>query len=339
MQINEVQNEIEMKQKENCEILEGVRKKLIETEEITPELMREVIETIQIYTNAANIYIGKKLPAAPQEPESEEGGNEGEENEEEEEKEKEDGEKDENGEEEEDPTKHFPPSEETDPINEDPDPTPIDDSKAKIEYLYVTQQNDFMVDNLLFEGEGVTWDVWKKKEGEEEEAEAEDEEEGEKKEKPQEPPPELFIPEVLLNDKIKYFDIPKLGSYLAIPFTYNSSIHPHAFDELFKPKKPEGEEEEEEQHHEEEEEEDEKPKESKKDEPPPPPEALPLPIDMIVCLDTMGLDKQFTEDQRLEVHSWTPLLKDAYERIEKKAFLEEVDRFKGLQEENIVLLF
>lgn len=65
--------------------------------------------------------------------------------------------------------------------DDSPDTDPGKDAIPRIEYLYASKGNEFMLDNELFENEGVTFDLWKKKEGEEEEEENQDEEEGEKK--------------------------------------------------------------------------------------------------------------------------------------------------------------
>ena len=43
-------------------------------------------------------------------------------------------------------------------------------------------------------------------------------------------PQHIFIPEVVRDERIHFFKVPKLGSYLAIRLEYNSCLSPDALD-------------------------------------------------------------------------------------------------------------
>lgn len=155
---------------------------------------------------------------------------------------------------------------------------------------------------------------------------------------------------MLSEPRMRYFGIPKLGSYMALGFTYQSSLHPDAFVPP-EPKEGEGEEEEDED-------EDDKKKKGKKgkkgkkyesdsdddddeDKPKkeePPPEPHTLPIDMVICFDSIGKDKEINQSNNPKIHEWAQQIKRIYEQEEKDQFLEEYNEnikkdLKGVSED------
>lgn len=86
-----------------------------------------------------------------------------------------------------------------------------------------------MVDKILPKGEGVTHDIWKEEEpAEGGEGEAAEEGEGgdndATEEEAEELPKSIYIKEVCREPRMKYYDVPKLGSYMAIELTYESCL-------------------------------------------------------------------------------------------------------------------
>jgi hypothetical protein len=99
--------------------------------------------------------------------------------------------------------------------------------------------HDFMIDNVVKRSEGVVHQLWGIKrtlegvEELEEEVKAEvDEGEGENhEEEPEEVVPKhIIIPEVVREPRIKYFKVPKLGSFVAVKTSYNSCLSVEALD-------------------------------------------------------------------------------------------------------------
>ncbi len=82
----------------------------------------------------------------------------------------------------------------------------------------------------------MTYDIFKEKEAEgEKEGGAEEGEggEGEKEgevEKQDEEEPNLFIKDVVREPRMKFFEVPRLGCYLAVPLNYENSEFESAFD-------------------------------------------------------------------------------------------------------------
>ena len=72
-----------------------------------------------------------------------------------------------------------------------------------------------MIGQLLKKEEGVTFDVLAQKEGQEEDKER---------------PNHVLIPEVVREPKMHYYQVPRLGSYLAIKLEYNSCLFEESFD-------------------------------------------------------------------------------------------------------------
>ena len=98
-----------------------------------------------------------------------------------------------------------------------------------------------MVDQILKQDEGITYQALFN--GEEEPAAEDAEEEPEevdddgnpipkpKKEKPEKLPKFKLVDEVVREPNMHYYNVPRLGSYLAIKLEYNSCLFEEAFDD------------------------------------------------------------------------------------------------------------
>ena len=79
----------------------------------------------------------------------------------------------------------------------------------------------------------MTYDLFRDEDKDEKEPTAEEEEpdeEGKPIEKVEKLPKFIIIPEVVREPRIHYYDVPKLGSYLAIKLEYESCLFEEAFD-------------------------------------------------------------------------------------------------------------
>lgn len=120
---------------------------------------------------------------------------------------------------------------------------------------------------------------------------------------------------------------------MALGFTYQSSLHPDAYVPP-EPKENEGEEEDEDKKDsDDDEDEEDKPK---KEEPPPEPHTLP--VDMVICFDSIGKDKEIEQSNNPQIHEWAGQIKRIYEKEEKDQFLEEFNEnikkdLKGVSED------
>lgn len=124
-----------------------------------------------------------------------------------------------------------------DKAHEDPEAPEI------IKYIHASPDHDFLIDKVLLQDQGLTHDVFKppapKEEGgEEENKDNENEGEGEKeKAEPKEPeivyPQNIFVEEVVRENRVHYFKVPRLGSYLAVELKYNSCLTEETFEKAF----------------------------------------------------------------------------------------------------------
>jgi hypothetical protein len=153
-------------------------------------------------------------------------------------------------------------------------------------------------------------------------------------------PKHIFIPEVVREEKMHWYEVPRLGSYLAIKMEYNSCLSEEAFDAALKDyqevsvKKEEQEKEieehkanvaqaqaawEEEDHG---------------DEPFVPEEKTWEAIDyapyktekvqFVVCLNTMGQDREFTEEQKKFALREVQAYRDRWEVLEQENLLADI---------------
>lgn len=178
-----------------------------------------------------------------------------------------------------------------------------------------------MVDQILKQEQGITFKAIFEAEDEPEEAPVEEEpeldEEGNPIPKPQKPKPEKLpkfklVEEVVREPSMHYYAVPRLGSYLAIKLEYDSCLFEEAFDEAvgnyaevatakhdLQVRKNEWEEQQNELKLEKEENGEEFVPEEKEWE-----EINYAPfktqkVQYVVCLNTMGKDRKYTEDQKL----------------------------------------
>ena len=177
-----------------------------------------------------------------------------------------------------------------------------------IRYIYATQDHEFMINKTLSQEQGLTHDVFKPEVQKEDEGITSDIEDHKPKEPLNISPKHLFISEVVRENRVHYFKVPKLGSYLAVELKYNSCLTEEAFEKAYEDflewetkreaqNKKKQEEDQENEDREDEEEENKEQEEVKQVE-----EIKEKPFDteqkrFVVCLDTMGQDIQFTENQ------------------------------------------
>ncbi|CDW73780.1 UNKNOWN [Stylonychia lemnae] len=202
--------------------------------------------------------------------------------------------------------------------DEDDDKAHVDEENPKvIWYIHASEGHEFIKGNILKSDQGISHDVFKEPEPVEgEEAAAEDEEGGEPK--PVEDSNDIlktfrhiYVPEVVREPRMHFYKVPKLGSYMAIPLVYNSCLFEDALDNavqdyldvkkaLDEQNKAKGEWEEEQQRIREDRE-----KQGDVYEPEPKEwdEIKEKPFDVfeeqyVVCIDSLGQDRQFSDEQR-----------------------------------------
>jgi hypothetical protein len=129
-------------------------------------------------------------------------------------------------------------------IQEDDDDQAHNDEESSkiIQFSHANKGQDFMVDQTLTldENKGITHDVFKESsqvDGEEAAPEGEEGEEGEQVEKaPVNEEDQLlamkhvYVPEVVREPKMVFYKVPRLGSYMAVPLVYESCLFESALD-------------------------------------------------------------------------------------------------------------
>lgn len=110
-------------------------------------------------------------------------------------------------------------------------------AQPEIQFLHADADHKFMVNNILKQEQGITYSLFSP---EEEQPPAEEEaveldEEGNplpkvEKEKPEVLPRHLLVEEVVEEPKMHYYQVPRLGSYLAVKLEYDSCLSEEAFD-------------------------------------------------------------------------------------------------------------
>lgn len=122
------------------------------------------------------------------------------------------------------------------PIDDEADDTAHIDEEAleQIEIIHASPaEYQFLVGKTIKANEGVTHRLFgttAEGEGDEPEPPAEEGEGDEKAEKDTDPK-HIFIDQVVREKKIKFFKVPRLGSYLAIRLSYNSCLSEKAIEE------------------------------------------------------------------------------------------------------------
>ena len=80
-----------------------------------------------------------------------------------------------------------------------------------------------MVDSILNKDQGLTFDVFK-------DPEVEDTGSQKKEEEEEDVPRHILIPEVVRDNRIHFYKVPRLGSYLAIKLEYRSCLSVASYD-------------------------------------------------------------------------------------------------------------
>ena len=194
-----------------------------------------------------------------------------------------------------------------------------------IRYIAASKNSEFMVGKVLTEEEGeATYSIWK--EEEEPPVPADEEEEDSDANKKKERVKTVSVDDVVTDPRIKFFDVPKLGAYFAVPLTYRSCLYEGSFDagveDALECRKLRAQQEEEKlksEHASNKEEEEEKVVE----------EILEAPyktheVKMVVALDTLGQDRTFKESEKNLVVEWVEFIKNEWERAEDLSLRHDV---------------
>ena len=105
-------------------------------------------------------------------------------------------------------------------------------------YLHATEEHKYLVDKVLRQDQGLTFDVFRDVETEPKAADGEEppgeEEEPAKVKFKGEPtevlPRTIFVKEVVREPRMHFFQVPRLGSYLAIRLEYQSCLFEESLD-------------------------------------------------------------------------------------------------------------
>ena len=220
-------------------------------------------------------------------------------------------------------------------------------AQPEIQFMHSSSDHQFMVDKILKQEEGITYSLFQAEEKPDEEEEApeeedEEDEEGEKKPKVKKPeveklPRHALVEEVVREPKIHFYTVPRLGSYLAIKLEFSSCLFEEAFDaavveyqevenrknaqdaerkeweeaqaQLKAEKEEAGEEWEAEE------------REWAVVEPAP---FMTKKIQYCVCLNTMGQDRQYSEEEKLAALRTVQEYRDRWEALEKENLANDV---------------
>lgn len=195
-----------------------------------------------------------------------------------------------------------------------------------VRYIYTSFGSEFLIEQTLNEQEGeATFSIWKEQEPQLDDTGEANEDSLIKKETPK----FVLVPNVLEDPRIKFFDVPKLGSYLAVPLTYKSCLFEKSFnagvEDAFECRRLRIQQEEEKhksEHTSNKEEEEEKVFE----------EIVEAPYKVVeskfvVALDTLGQDRCFTEHQVKTVVEWVEFFAVEWERAENQALKKDIGGF------------
>lgn len=202
-----------------------------------------------------------------------------------------------------------------------------DDAPWVIRYITASKGSEFMIDKTLTEEEGeATYSIWK----EEEEPPAEEElseealaERAKKKDKLK----TVCVDDVVNDSRIKFFDVPKLGAYFAVPLTYKSCLFEASFDagvedsiECRKLRAQQEEEKQKSEHASNREEEEEKVYDEILEAP-----YKTIDVKLVAAFDTLGQDRTFRECEKELMVDWVTFLKNEWERAENNGLKRDID--------------
>ena len=229
--------------------------------------------------------------------------------------------------------------------DDDNDEAHIDPEATEIiKYIHATPDHDFLIEKTLSPEQGLTHEVFKAeepKEGEEDAEKEEENKEGEGDQEPKEPPKKIpqnkYISEVVRESKMHYFKVPRLGSYLAVELKYDSCLNRESFDKAFddfndcETKKQEQEREKEEYAQQKADNQSNNGEEGEEKEPKTWPEIKVKPFEVephkyVVCLDTMGQDRPFTEEEKEFVLENIQYYSDNWTRIEDNNLRNDISK-------------
>jgi hypothetical protein len=224
--------------------------------------------------------------------------------------------------------------------------TDLDDDRAHedpeapevIHYVGASKNHQHMIDRVLTEEQGATtYSVFKAKE--EEPAEnPEEQEEGVEPPLVEEHLNVAYVEQVVGNPKMHFFDVPKLGAFLALPLVYKSCLNEVAFDaavdDALKIKRIKAERDIERQQKVENagslhsgvgrEEEEAEPAMVEELQPEP---FKTVEVKLVVCADSLGQDRPFSEDQRDYCEWWVRSFQAHWERAEAESLQRDVTAY------------
>jgi hypothetical protein len=206
-------------------------------------------------------------------------------------------------------------------------------------FIAASEGHDFMLEKRIAADSGVVHDAWKLPEQAEEEEEEEEDEDNPRPPKPEPQFPTVHITNVLKEKRMQLYQVPRLGAFLAVPFKYASPLITDAI-----PPPPEPEEGEEEAAAADDA--DSADAASAVEEEAGEPEATEEPIrdpntaqvDMVVCCDTMGQGRAFSDDEVAFVEGIAKKLSDALARSERSMYDTDFRGVLAAEKENAMLL-
>ena len=218
----------------------------------------------------------------------------------------------------------------------------LDTSQSKlITYIGASGGQKFVLGRELQPEKGVTYTVFQPKEEEQPPVEGE--------EAPVNTQPNyLYIPDVTKDERIVYFRIPKLGAYLACPLSYKSVLSERAFDEGVKERLRVQSERENQKKEKEERDEDYQRRIQEAQEQGQEQEAIDAIEEewknfewpeieekefefderkFVLCVDTLGEDRELTEDERKYVSELSEYFVKSWEESEKRQLSKDIDLY------------
>jgi hypothetical protein len=204
-----------------------------------------------------------------------------------------------------------------------------EDAPLVIRYIAAClKSKELMIDKTLNETEGeATFSIWK-----EDEPVAEDADEGATlREVQKDRIKTVLVDDVVSDTRIKFFDVPKLGAYFAVPLTFNSCLFEASFDagvedalECRRLRAQQEEEKQKSEHTSNKEEEEEKVFEEIQEAP-----YKVVETRLVVALDTLGQDRTFTEAQKELTIEWVKFIKSEWERAENASLARDIQTHIG----------
>lgn len=206
-----------------------------------------------------------------------------------------------------------------------------------VRYIEASEGSEFLVGQTLREEEGeVTYSIWKESEIEAEEEEFEEGQEIIKKEKQYELNVK-YVPDVINETKLKFFDVPKLGAYLVVPLVYKSCLSEASFDaaveDALECRRQRADQEQEkinwEQNTSQKEDEEHKTWE----------EIVESPykthhVKLLLGVDTLGQDREIPEETIKNIIEWVQFYKSEWERAEVQCLKRDVDAYLAIYDKD-----